>query len=115
MIYTTVRGEVPQFRLHCVTTVITLDLIMALVLFVRVRVHGKDKFNVCDCLSSPEYHPHYVQFTGVSRCWDVVHLHRLLWSSVVLNVLGVFLGIVTAAILGAFKDMVRLQSEQITL
>lgn len=36
----------------------------------------------------------------------MVHLHRLLWASVVLNVLGLFLGIITAAILGAFKDLV---------
>ena len=44
---------------------------------------------------------------GVRSCWDVVHLHRLLWAGVVLNVIAIFLGIVTAAILGAFKDLVR--------
>ncbi|XP_066516223.1 transmembrane protein 255B isoform X2 [Hoplias malabaricus] len=70
----------------------------------------KVKSNTCYCCDlfsceSPEYHAHYFEFTSVSSCWDVVHLHRLLWSSVVLNVLGVFLGILTAAILGAFKDM----------
>ncbi|XP_022530073.1 transmembrane protein 255B isoform X2 [Astyanax mexicanus] len=70
----------------------------------------KVKSNTCYCCDlyscgSPEYHAHYFEFTGVSSCFDVVHLHRLLWSSVVLNVLGVFLGIVTAAILGAYKDM----------
>lgn len=43
---------------------------------------------------------------GVSGCQDVLHLYRLLWASTVLNVLGLFLGIVTAAVLGAFKDMV---------
>lgn len=36
----------------------------------------------------------------------MVHLYRLLWVSTVLNVLGLCLGIITAAILGAFKDMV---------
>ncbi|XP_054588392.2 transmembrane protein 255B isoform X1 [Nothobranchius furzeri] len=51
-----------------------------------------------------EYNPHYYEFTGVGSCWDVIHLHRLLWSSVVLNVIGLFLGIITAAILGAYKD-----------
>ncbi|XP_062865800.1 transmembrane protein 255B isoform X2 [Trichomycterus rosablanca] len=71
----------------------------------------KVKSNTCYCcdLYSCEgsgYHTHYFEFTGVSGCWDVIHLHRLLWSCVVLNVLGVFLGIVTAAILGAFKDLV---------
>lgn len=39
-------------------------------------------------------------------CQDVVHLYRLLWVSTVLNVLGLCLGITTAAVLGAFKDMV---------
>lgn len=42
----------------------------------------------------------------MSGCHDVLHLYRLLWASMVLNVLGLFLGIVTAAVLGAFKDMV---------
>ncbi|XP_008291248.1 transmembrane protein 255B [Stegastes partitus] len=54
---------------------------------------------------STEYHSHYYEFTGVSSCWDVIHLHRLLWASVVLSVVGLFLGIITAAILGAYKDM----------
>ncbi|XP_053332809.1 transmembrane protein 255B isoform X1 [Clarias gariepinus] len=71
----------------------------------------KVKANTCYCCDlynceSPGYHTHYFEFTGVNSCWDVVHLHRLLWSDVVLNVLGVFLGIITAAILGAFKDLV---------
>ena len=57
--------------------------------------------------SSPEYHRQYYAFTGVNSCWDVVHLHRLLWACVVLNVLGLFLGIITAAILGAYKDLVK--------
>ena len=43
---------------------------------------------------------------GVRGCQDVLHLYRLLWASAALNVLGLFLGIVTAAVLGAFKDMV---------
>ncbi|NXX68248.1 T255B protein, partial [Spizella passerina] len=50
----------------------------------------------------------YYEFLGVSSCQDVLHLYRLLWSSTVLNIIGLFLGIITAAILGAFKDMVRL-------
>lgn len=56
--------------------------------------------------SSTEYHTQYYEFTGVSGCGDVMHLYRLLWASVVLNVIGLFLGIVTAAILGAYKVMV---------
>lgn len=42
----------------------------------------------------------------MSGCKDVLHLYRLLWASTVLNALGLCLGIVTAAVLGAFKDMV---------
>ncbi|XP_029936955.1 transmembrane protein 255B isoform X1 [Myripristis murdjan] len=66
--------------------------------------------NTCYCCylyncESPDYHAQYYEFTGVSSCWDVIHLHRLLWASVVLNLLGLFLGIITAAILGAYKDM----------
>uniref|UniRef100_A0AAV2LTB9 Transmembrane protein 255B n=1 Tax=Knipowitschia caucasica TaxID=637954 RepID=A0AAV2LTB9_KNICA len=52
-----------------------------------------------------EYHTHYYKFTGVSSCWDVIHLHRLLWASVVLNVVTMFLGIINAALLGAYKDL----------
>lgn len=55
---------------------------------------------------STEYSPTYYEFVGVRGCQDVLHLYRLLWASTVLNVLGLFLGIVTAAVLGAFKDMV---------
>ncbi|XP_064818865.1 transmembrane protein 255B-like [Oncorhynchus masou masou] len=68
------------------------------------------KSNTCYCCDlynceSPDYHTHYYEFTGVSSCWDVVQLHRLLWVCVVLNIMGLFLGIITAAILGAYKDL----------
>ncbi|XP_070937076.1 transmembrane protein 255B isoform X3 [Macaca nemestrina] len=59
-------------------------------------------------LCSPESSPAYYEFIGVRGCQDVLHLYRLLWASAVLNVLGLFLGIITAAVLGAFKDMVPL-------
>lgn len=61
---------------------------------------------------STEYHTQYYEFTGVSSCWDVIHLHRLLWASVVLNVIGLFLGIIAAAILGAYKDLVSAASKR---
>lgn len=57
-------------------------------------------------LCSTEPSPAYYEFVGVRSCQDVIHLYRLLWVSTVLNVLGLCLGIVTAAVLGAFKDMV---------
>ncbi|KAM5278782.1 transmembrane protein 255B isoform 2-T2 [Hipposideros larvatus] len=70
----------------------------------------KVKSNTCYCCDlyncqSTEYSPMYYEFVGVSSCRDVLHLYRLLWASTVLNVLGLLLGIVTAAVLGAFKDM----------
>ncbi|XP_072321242.1 transmembrane protein 255B-like isoform X2 [Eucyclogobius newberryi] len=52
-----------------------------------------------------DYNSQYFRFTGVSSCWDVIHLHRLLWACVVLNVIAVFLGIINAALLGAYKDL----------
>ncbi|XP_027446507.2 transmembrane protein 255B [Zalophus californianus] len=50
----------------------------------------------------------YYEFVGVRGCQDVLHLYRLLWASAVLNTLGVLLGVLTAAVLGAFKDTVPL-------
>lgn len=70
-----------------------------------------ERFTACVCVSV-DYRVRYYEFTGVSSCWDVVNLYRLLWACVMLNVLGVFLGIITAAILGAFKDLVSLDSSQ---
>ncbi|KAK5616291.1 hypothetical protein CRENBAI_014633 [Crenichthys baileyi] len=70
----------------------------------------KVRSNTCFCCylyncESTEYRSHYYEFTGVGSCWDVIHLHRLLWASVVLNVVALFLGIIDAAVLGAYKDM----------
>ncbi|XP_062303176.1 transmembrane protein 255B [Osmerus eperlanus] len=70
----------------------------------RVKSHTCYCCDLHNC-ESPDYHQQYYEFTGVNSCWDVVHLHRLLWACVVLNVLGLFLGIITAAILGAYKDL----------
>lgn len=66
-------------------------------------------------VSSSEHSTSYYEFLGVSSCQDVVHLYRLLWSSTVLNIIGLFLGIITAAILGAFKDVVSLACHWWTL
>nr|XP_031532019.1 transmembrane protein 255B [Vicugna pacos] len=77
------------------------------------RCQLKVRSNTCYCCDlysceSTEHPPVYYEFVGVSSCRDVLHLHRLLWASLALNVLGLFLGIVTAAVLGAFKDVVPL-------
>ncbi|XP_069493228.1 transmembrane protein 255B isoform X2 [Ambystoma mexicanum] len=73
----------------------------------RVKSHTCYCCDLYNC-ENPEQSTSYYQFVGVSSCNEVVHLYRLLWSSTVLNILGIFLGIITAAILGAFKDMVPL-------
>lgn len=49
----------------------------------------------------------YYEYIDVSSCQDIIHLYHLLWSATILNIVGLFLGIITAAILGGFKDMVR--------
>ncbi|XP_034037667.1 transmembrane protein 255A isoform X1 [Thalassophryne amazonica] len=48
----------------------------------------------------------YHEYTDVSSCRDVVHLYHLLWSVTILNIVALFLGIITAAVLGGFKDMI---------
>ncbi|XP_041653882.1 transmembrane protein 255A isoform X4 [Cheilinus undulatus] len=47
----------------------------------------------------------YHEYTDVQSCQDVVHLYHLLWSATILNIVALFLGIITAAVLGGFKDM----------
>ncbi|XP_073403700.1 transmembrane protein 255A isoform X3 [Dendrobates tinctorius] len=47
----------------------------------------------------------YYEYIDVKSCQDVIHLYHLLWSVTILNIVGLFLGIITAAILGGFKDM----------
>ncbi|XP_024919104.1 transmembrane protein 255A isoform X1 [Cynoglossus semilaevis] len=47
----------------------------------------------------------YHEYTDVNSCQDVVHLYHLLWSATILNIVALFLGIITAAVLGGFKDM----------
>ncbi|XP_055282842.1 transmembrane protein 255B isoform X2 [Moschus berezovskii] len=71
----------------------------------------KVKSNTCYCCdlygcqgvrSPPVYH----EFVGVRACRDALQLYWLLWASAALNVLALLLGVVTAAVLGAFKDAV---------
>ncbi len=60
-------------------------------------------------LSRVELRGGYHEYTEVRSCQDVVHLYHLLWSATILNTVALFLGIITAAVLGGFKDMVRLK------
>uniref|UniRef100_A0A8C5PJ07 Transmembrane protein 255B n=1 Tax=Leptobrachium leishanense TaxID=445787 RepID=A0A8C5PJ07_9ANUR len=70
----------------------------------RIKAHTCYCCDLYNC-ENPDQISSYYEYVGVSSCQDAVHLYRLLWTSTVLNIVGLFLGIVTAAILGAFKDM----------
>uniref|UniRef100_A0A452V939 Transmembrane protein 255A n=1 Tax=Ursus maritimus TaxID=29073 RepID=A0A452V939_URSMA len=62
--------------------------------------------DVCFSLSSRvEITGGYYEYIDVSSCQDIIHLYHLLWSATILNIVGLFLGIITAAVLGGFKDM----------
>ncbi|XP_061832658.1 transmembrane protein 255A isoform X1 [Nerophis lumbriciformis] len=56
----------------------------------------------------------YHEYTDVKSCQDVVHLYHLLWSATILNIVALFLGIITAAVLGGFKDMTPSQNSEST-
>ncbi|XP_069468784.1 transmembrane protein 255A isoform X2 [Ambystoma mexicanum] len=69
----------------------------------------KVKSNTCYCCdlyncgrigSSSQYY----EYIDVNNCQDVIHLYHLLWSATILNIVGLFLGIITAAVLGGFTD-----------
>uniref|UniRef100_A0A3Q2QUT2 Transmembrane protein 255A n=1 Tax=Fundulus heteroclitus TaxID=8078 RepID=A0A3Q2QUT2_FUNHE len=70
------------------------------------------KSNTCyccdlyNCGSRGEVMGGYHEYTDVKSCQDVVHLYYLLWSATIMNIVALFLGIITAAVLGGFKDMV---------
>ncbi|XP_069828503.1 transmembrane protein 255B [Dendropsophus ebraccatus] len=72
--------------------------------YLRIRTHTCYCCDLYNCDNSDEATSYY-EFVGVNSCQDVVHLYRLLWTCTVLNIVGLFLGIVTAAVIGAFKDM----------
>ncbi|XP_040029238.1 transmembrane protein 255A isoform X3 [Gasterosteus aculeatus] len=56
----------------------------------------------------------YHEYTDVKSCQDVVHLYHLLWSATILNIIALFLGIITAAVLGGFKDMIPSAASETT-
>lgn len=71
------------------------------------RIRGNTCF-CCDlynCGNRVEITGGYYEYIDVSSCQDIIHLYHLLWSATILNIVGLFLGIITAAILGGFKDM----------
>uniref|UniRef100_A0A4W5N5D8 Transmembrane protein 255A n=1 Tax=Hucho hucho TaxID=62062 RepID=A0A4W5N5D8_9TELE len=79
----------------------------------RATCNLRVKSNTCyccdlyNCGNRVELMGGYHEYTEVGSCEDVVHLYHLLWSVTILNIIALFLGIITAAVLGGFKDMVR--------
>ncbi|KAJ8255123.1 hypothetical protein GJAV_G00201170 [Gymnothorax javanicus] len=77
----------------------------------RVSCSLRVKRNTCyccelyNCGNRVELIGGYHEYTEVRSCEDVVHLYHLLWSATILNIVALFLGIITAAVLGGFKDM----------
>ncbi|XP_008274143.1 transmembrane protein 255A isoform X2 [Stegastes partitus] len=79
----------------------------------RSSCYLRVKSNTCYCCdlyncgkpSRVEVIGGYHEYTDVRSCQDVVHLYHLLWSATILNIVALFLGIITAAVLGGFKDM----------
>lgn len=77
----------------------------------RASCNLRVKSNTCyccelyNCGNRVEVFGGYHEYTDVKSCQDVVHLHHLLWSATILNIVALFLGIITAAVLGSFKDM----------
>ncbi|TNM98863.1 hypothetical protein fugu_013427 [Takifugu bimaculatus] len=78
----------------------------------RTSCNLRVKSNTCyccdlyNCGNRVEVIGGYHEYTDVKSCKDVVHLYHLLWSATILNIVALFLGIITAAVLGGFKDMV---------
>ncbi|XP_078117469.1 transmembrane protein 255A isoform X2 [Sander vitreus] len=73
----------------------------------NLRVKGNTCY-CCDlynCGNRVEVNGGYHEYTDVKSCEDVVYLYHLLWSATILNIVALFLGIITAAVLGGFKDM----------
>ncbi|XP_052005976.1 transmembrane protein 255A-like isoform X2 [Xyrauchen texanus] len=91
-------GTSLDFEVHCQTAS-------------RVSCNMRVKSNTCyccelyNCGNRVELRGGYHEYTEVRSCQDVVHLYHLLWSATILNIVALFLGIITAAVLGGFKDM----------
>ncbi|KAM9471027.1 transmembrane protein 255A isoform 2-T2 [Clarias gariepinus] len=77
----------------------------------RVSCNLRVKSKTCYCCDLYNCGNHvdprggYHEYTEVQSCQDVVYLYHLLWTATILNIIAIFLGIITAAVLGTFKDM----------
>ncbi|XP_008274153.1 transmembrane protein 255A isoform X3 [Stegastes partitus] len=73
--------------------------------YLRVKSNTCYCCDLYNCGNRVEVIGGYHEYTDVRSCQDVVHLYHLLWSATILNIVALFLGIITAAVLGGFKDM----------
>ncbi|XP_077435037.1 transmembrane protein 255A isoform X3 [Vanacampus margaritifer] len=78
----------------------------------RVRSNTCYCCDLYNCGNRVELVGGYHEYTDVKSCQDVVHLYHLLWSATILNIVALFLGIITAAVLGGFKDMTPAQTSE---
>ncbi|XP_077388414.1 transmembrane protein 255A isoform X2 [Festucalex cinctus] len=78
----------------------------------RVRSNTCYCCDLYNCGNRVEVVGGYHEYTDVKSCQDVVHLYHLLWSATILNIVALFLGIITAAVLGGFKDMTPAQTSE---
>lgn len=53
------------------------------------------------------YLSNYYEFVGVRSCEEVFTLYILIWTLTGLNLVAFFAGILTTAVLGSIKDLVR--------
>ncbi|XP_062855909.1 transmembrane protein 255A [Trichomycterus rosablanca] len=97
----------------------TFDLVVNCPTSSRVPCNLRVKSKTCYCCELYTCGNHvdqrggYHEYTEVRSCQDVVHLYHLLWTGTALNIIALFLGIITAAVLGGFKDMVPTASPEI--
>lgn len=57
---------------------------------------------------SGAYLSNYYEFVGVRSCGEVLILYVLIWILAGLNLVAFFMGILTTAVLGSIKVLVRL-------
>ncbi|XP_072330067.1 transmembrane protein 255B isoform X2 [Scyliorhinus torazame] len=70
----------------------------------------KVRSNTCYCCdlydcANGDYLNHYFEFVGVKNCQEVQSVYIMIWLVTMLNVSAFILGIITAAVLGNFKNM----------
>lgn len=96
---------------HCVLNTNTQSLLPETLLVTYDLTLGRLPLCPTHWASRVEVIGGYHEYTDVKSCQDVVHLYHLLWSATILNIVALFLGIITAAVLGGFKDMVSQMSD----